>query len=70
MLINNSGKYFSKTLTWMKTEHAEFPFSTWVNGECWEIRINDFPEEPLYTLLIEKNPVIHFDDWPKRWKKT
>jgi hypothetical protein len=33
----------------------------------WAIRINDFPDEPMYTLLIDDRPVIHFDDWPAFW---
>jgi hypothetical protein len=36
-----------------------------VDGERWTIRLNDFPEEPLYTLLIDGLVILHFDDWPQ-----
>ena len=38
-------------------------------GKHWSIRINDFPDEPLHTLLIENDEVIHFDNWPQFWVK-
>jgi hypothetical protein len=36
-------------------------------ASVWMIRINDFPEEPLYTLLIDGEEILHFDDWPNFW---
>jgi hypothetical protein len=35
-----------------------------VDGALWTIRMNDFPDEPLYTLFIDSVEVMHFDDWP------
>lgn len=67
--MNDRDKYFSKALKWFNTEDAEYPLVSNVNEECWRIRINDFPEEPLYTLFIEKRLVVSFNDWPSSWKK-
>ena len=36
-------------------------------ASVWTIRINDFPEEPLYTLLVDGEEILHFDDWPHFW---
>ncbi|ADE53344.1 hypothetical protein Caka_0319 [Coraliomargarita akajimensis DSM 45221] len=33
----------------------------------WKIRLNDFPDDPTYTLIIEKSETLHFDDWPDFW---
>lgn len=38
-----------------------------VDGKPWNIRMNDFPDEPLYTLLVDRAAVIHFNDWPAFW---
>ncbi len=38
-----------------------------VGPEQWAIRLNDFPDEPLYTLLIAGEERLHFDDWPSFW---
>lgn len=42
-------------------------FEATVSGAQWLIRMNDFPDEPLYTLLIDGAEVLHFDDWPGFW---
>lgn len=34
-----------------------------------KIRLNDFPDEPLYTLIEDNAVIIHFDDWPELWLK-
>lgn len=38
-------------------------------GQNWKIRMNDFPAEPLYTLIVDGNEIIHFNDWPENWSK-
>jgi hypothetical protein len=35
----------------------------------WKIRLNDFPDEPLYTLIADEKEIIHFDDWPSFWTR-
>jgi len=38
-------------------------------GNEWGVRMNNFPDEPCFTLLINKKEVLHFDDWPLFWLK-
>ena len=38
-------------------------------GTVWRIRLNDFPDQPCFTLLKEDEAVIHFDDWPAFWTR-
>lgn len=42
-------------------------FEAAMEGARWQVRLNDFPAEPLYTLLIDGAEKLHFDDWPAFW---
>lgn len=47
---------------------ARMPWVARVGSEVWQVRVNEFPEEPtLYTLLVDGNPTLDFDDWPADW---
>jgi hypothetical protein len=57
-------------LIWARTEFSEFPYELRSDGHVWQIRINDFPAEPMYTLLIDGKEIDNLDDWPTVWKKV
>ncbi|MCP4694760.1 MAG: hypothetical protein GY859_42425 [Desulfobacterales bacterium] len=61
--------YFSREISWRDAGSAEFPYETAENGVRLKIRVNDFPVEPLYTLLIDDVPTLDFDDWPEPWRR-
>jgi hypothetical protein len=65
--LNN---YFDQRIGWSKTDSAEFPYEATVGKERWRIRLNDFPPEPLYTLLINDEAVGSFDEWPSHWQRS
>lgn len=54
-------------IVWKHTGDAEFPYTAEVRGRTLTIRINDFPAEPLYTVIAEENDLFHLDDWPSAW---
>jgi hypothetical protein len=54
-------------ITWKHTGDAEFPYTAEVRGQTYTIRINDFPAEPLYTLLSEGAELTDLEDWPPAW---
>ncbi len=56
-------------IAWHKTGDAEVPYQALVHGKPLTIRLNDFPDEPLYTLLVDGVESRHFDDWPAKWHK-
>ncbi|MBI1208121.1 MAG: hypothetical protein GC191_12650 [Azospirillum sp.] len=58
-----------QTLAWSRTVEAEFPYAAELAGQQWLIRINDFPAEPLYTLIVDGCEIGDFDDWPPSWQK-
>ena len=43
-------------------------YRAWVRANDWKIRLNDFPSEPMYTLVINGDEIIHFTDWPRHWQ--
>ncbi|MSV34225.1 MAG: hypothetical protein EXQ47_01320 [Bryobacterales bacterium] len=45
------------------------PFRAEVGADTWQLRLNDFPAEHLYTLLVNGSEIDGFDDWPKSWKR-
>ena len=59
----------SLPLAWVATGDGEFPYRTEHNARTFTIRINDFPAEPLYTLMVDGIAVEDFEDWPKAWQK-
>ncbi len=55
---------------WSSTGDALRPWRARIGRDTWTVRINDFPEHPLYTLLIDDRSAGDFDDWPPRWLRT
>lgn len=56
-------------VSWRSTGRAEFPYAASVDGRDWLIRVNDFPVDALYTLLIDGREAGDFDDWPSGWRR-
>ena len=56
-------------LVWEHTGDGEVPFTTKVGDSVLTIRVNDFPAEPLYTLLVDGDEVEDLEDWPESWRK-
>jgi hypothetical protein len=46
-----------------------FPHVTDFEGERCFIRMNDFPDDHLYTLIVNGQEVASFDDWPESWDR-
>lgn len=52
---------------WQWTGEATFAYTAVVEGSTFMIRVNDFPEEDLYTLLVDGDEIVDFTTWPKIW---
>ncbi len=68
---NQLAKYDLTTIpvAWKHTGDAEFPYTADVRNRRFTIRINDFPAEPLYTLIAEGRELQDLEDWPGGWEK-
>ena len=58
---------FERAIQWTGTDDVDYPYEALVDGGRWRLRLNDFPDEPLYTLFIEDREWGHFDDLPPSW---
>ncbi len=57
----------SVAVVWSHTGDGEFPYEADVHGRRFTIRVNDFPAEPLYTLIADGRELLDLEDWPSRW---
>ncbi|WPD21240.1 MAG: hypothetical protein SD837_13660 [Candidatus Electrothrix scaldis] len=62
-------QYFSRRIVWRKTGDGEFPYMAAGEHGLMKIRINDFPAEPLYSLIADDVVLCDFDQWPPNWQK-
>jgi hypothetical protein len=59
----------SIAIDWERTLDAEYPYRTTISGKRCTIRVNDFPAEPIYTLVINGLDALDLEDWPAVWTK-
>lgn len=53
-------------LTWIAIKDAPAMFEAAFAGEYIKLRLNDFPDEPLYTVFIRNEP-IDIEERPRGW---
>jgi hypothetical protein len=61
------GQRLYQSVSWSRTGETGMPWQASPGGETWSIRINDFPDDYLYTLLIDGVSTGNFNDWPETW---
>jgi len=54
---------------WLATGGAQQPYQSKVGAAVWSVRVNDFPAEPLYTLLVNGASIGDVEDWPAPWTR-
>lgn len=65
-----SEKLFKQHLVWQTGENALYPYKIFVDGSEYFIRLNDWPEEPMYSLLDSNRKLLaNMDGWPRVWQK-
>ncbi|MDP3640286.1 MAG: hypothetical protein Q8R53_03740 [Nanoarchaeota archaeon] len=62
-------KYTQEHLDWKVTGDPTEPYQTEVRGTVLRVRLNDFPDESLYMLLVNGTEVQTLEEWPSTWKK-
>lgn len=54
-------------LLWEHTGDGVVPYRAKVGERTLTIRVNDFPAEALYTLLVDGEELEDLEDWPPAW---
>jgi hypothetical protein len=59
-----------KVIPWTHTGNAEFPYAATVRGTPLKIRVNDFPEENLVSVIDTNsgNALFHTNDMLPNWE--
>jgi len=66
MKIVNLTKIKDKLILWNRHKSSERFWISTVDSVVVYLRINNFPEEPLYTFISE-GEIFDLDDLPDRW---
>ena len=59
----------SQRIQWRKPEGSSVTWSAVVNGEACTLVMNDFPDEPLYTVT-SRGTSFDIDELPSCWSIT
>lgn len=62
-------KRLAQSIVWHRTGDGELPYAALLDGRAHCVRVNDFPAEPLYSLLVEGEWLADLEDWPANWVK-
>ena len=62
-------EFLRSDIVWRRAEGRDegYVYSALVDGGRWFIRLNDFPDEPMFSLVVQNREVIHFNNWPSEW---
>jgi hypothetical protein len=61
------GSFTDRPIAWEHTGDGELPYRAAVGGAELLVRVNDFPAEPLYSLLVNGRLEGDLEDWPEPW---
>ena len=59
----------TREVSWHDTNDVNYPWTADVSGKTWRIALNDFPDDLMYTLIINDKPIGKFHEWPESWHR-
>jgi hypothetical protein len=59
----------ARPIAWEHSGDGEFPYHAEVDGRLLTVRVNEFPAESLYTLIVDGAELVDLDDWPAQWRR-
>jgi hypothetical protein len=67
LLRRGAGLTLASVLDWRRTQDAYFPAAALADGQWWVLRLNSFPDHPLWTLFVDGVSRGHSEDTPPGW---
>lgn len=52
---------------WQSTGSPRFPLAARLDGAWWVLRMNPFPDHPLWTVFVDGSCWGDFNNWPPEW---
>lgn len=68
-MVTKAQNYLEEKIIWARGVDPKYPFMARFDKENCLIRLNDFPDESLYTLIVNDVEIADFDDWPEQWDR-
>jgi hypothetical protein len=63
------GEHLAREVSWVGRDDPDHSWAAEVDGQSWRVRLNDFPDELMYGLVIGDELVDNFHDWPETWQR-
>jgi hypothetical protein len=57
-------------IKWSRTKDPTAMWRAQLGTQTWTVRVNDFPEEHLYTLFVDDKELGNFNEWPRQWSRA
>jgi hypothetical protein len=68
-MLTKVQNYLEEKVNWSQGPDPNYPYRAEINGDRLVVRLNDFPDQSLYTLLVNDEEAASFDDWPNQWQR-
>jgi len=62
-------KLLRQVTIWRLTGDVDRPWEADVPDHRWQVRLNDFPDDYMYSLLIDGEVAGDFHNWPQAWDR-
>lgn len=59
---------FEHRSNWLRTGDYYFPYAASVDDQWWVLRLNNFPDHPLFTLFVDGARRFDVEDAPPNWR--
>ncbi|HTS24508.1 MAG TPA: hypothetical protein VMH81_01445 [Bryobacteraceae bacterium] len=63
-------RVLAKPIEWRATGDLTAPWSAESQRHTYRVRLNDFPDEWMYSLIVDETELGDFHDWPDIWKRV